>query len=88
VQGNNSSLFGGQKIQVCEQNVEFLGAFSNVRKAPISFVMSIRPSVCPHGSTRLPLDGFAWDLILEFFRKSVEKIQVLLKSDKNNGYFT
>jgi len=23
-----------------------------------------------------------------FFRKSVEKIQVLLKSEKNNGYFT
>jgi hypothetical protein len=27
-------------------------------------------------------------LYLSIFRKSVEKIQVLLKSDKNNGYFT
>ena len=26
--------------------------------------------------------------IWAFFWKSVEKIQVLLKSDKNNGYFT
>jgi hypothetical protein len=25
---------------------------------------------------------------LSIFRKSVEKIQVSLKSDKNNGYFT
>jgi len=25
---------------------------------------------------------------LNIFRKSVEKIQVLLRSDKNNGYFT
>jgi len=24
----------------------------------------------------------------EYFRESVEKIQVLLKSDKNNGYVT
>jgi len=27
-------------------------------------------------------------LYLSIFRKSVEKIQFLLKSDKNNGYFT
>jgi len=27
-------------------------------------------------------------LFLFFFRKSVEKIKVALKSDKNNGYFT
>jgi hypothetical protein len=26
--------------------------------------------------------------ILSFFQKSAEKIQVLLQSDKNNGYFT
>ena len=32
----------------------FLGAFAKLRKAPISFVMS----VCPHATTRLPLDGF------------------------------
>jgi hypothetical protein len=32
----------------------FLGAFSKLRKATISFVMSVRP----HGTTRLPLDGF------------------------------
>ena len=35
-------------------SVTFLGAFAKLRKATIGFVMS----VCPHGTTRLPLDGF------------------------------
>jgi len=60
-----------------------LGAFSKFRKATISFVMSVRLSVRPHGTTRLPLDGFSWDLTFEdfFFFKSVQKSQVPLKSD-------
>jgi len=45
-------------------------------------------SVRSHGTTRLPLDGFSRNLIFTwfFFRKSVEKIQVPLKFDKNNRY--
>jgi len=39
------------------------------------------------GTTRLPLDGFSLNLKF-WFLKSVEVIQVLLQSDKNNGYFT
>jgi len=37
-----------------------LGAFAKLRKATISFVMSVCLSVyvCPHGTTRLPLDRF------------------------------
>jgi hypothetical protein len=27
-------------------------------------------------------------LILEYFRKSIEKIQISLKSDEDDGYFT
>jgi len=42
----------------------FLGAFAKLRKAPVSFFMSVRP----HGTTRLPLDGFAWNLT-EYFSK-------------------
>jgi hypothetical protein len=34
------------------------------------------------------LEDFHEILYLSIFRKSVEKIQVSLKSDKNNGYFT
>ena len=68
--------------------VAFLGAFAKLQNATISFVMSVRPSVCPHRVIRLPLDGFSLNLIFEFFRKCVEAIQVLLKFDKNNGLFT
>jgi hypothetical protein len=42
----------------------------------------------PHGTIRLPFDRFSWNLIFEDFSKIAEKIQVLLKSDKNRGYFT
>ena len=37
----------------------FLGAFAKFRKATISFVMSVRLSVRPHETARLPLDGFS-----------------------------
>ena len=43
-------------------------------------------SVRPYGTTRLPLDGLL--MKFELSSKSVEKIDVSLKSDKNNGYFT
>jgi hypothetical protein len=58
----------------------FIGAFAKFRKATVSFVMSVSPSIRPHGTTWLPLDGFSWNLIFVFSRKSVEKTQVSLKS--------
>jgi hypothetical protein len=65
----------------------FLGAFEKLWKATISFVMSVGPSVrkeklCSHWTYFHEL----W--YLRIFRKSVEKIQVSLNSDKNNWYFT
>jgi hypothetical protein len=65
----------------------FLGAFAKLRKATTCFVMSVCPSVRPHGATRFPLAGFSSNFILEHFSKAVAKIQVSLKSDKNNGYY-
>ena len=41
----------------------FLGAFAELQKLTISFVMSVHP----HGTTRLPLDGFSRNLIFEDF---------------------
>jgi len=50
----------------------FLGAFTKLRKATISFVMSVcpacrllsvSPSVCLHGKPQLPLDGFSCNFI-------------------------
>jgi hypothetical protein len=60
-----------------------LGAFAKLRKATISFVMSVR----------LEQLGFHWTdfhemWYFDIFRKSVQKIQVLLKSDENNWHFT
>jgi hypothetical protein len=63
----------------------FLGVLPKLRKATISFVMSVRLYV------RMEQLGSHWTdfheiWYLYIFRKSVEKIQVLLKSDKNNGH--
>jgi hypothetical protein len=45
----------------------------------------VRPAVRTHGIARLPLDGFLWNLIFEYFRKSADKIQVSLESGKYNA---
>ena len=59
--------------------ISFLGAFAKLRKQTISFVMS----VCPHGTTGLPLDGFSWNFyIWVFFRKCKKKKSVLIKIGK------
>jgi hypothetical protein len=49
--------------------LDFFGAFANLQKATISFVMSVCPSVSPHGTTRFPLDGISWNFIQENFSK-------------------
>jgi hypothetical protein len=71
--------------------VYILVALAKLRKATISFIMRVIPfirlSVC------LPASGPTGRILNTFyirvvFRKSVEKFQDSLKSDKNNGYFT
>ena len=64
---------------------------AELQKASMSFVMSVRPSICL--SVRMEQLGYHWAdfheiLHLNIFRKSFEKIQFSLKSHKNNGYFT
>jgi hypothetical protein len=47
---------------VCLYNARvplLLGAFAEVRKTTVSFVMCVRQSFCPHGTTRLPRDGLS-----------------------------
>jgi len=63
--------------------IQVLGAFTKVLKATMSIVMSVCPSIRPHGTTRLTLDRFSCNLIV--FRKSVENFQGSLKSYKNFG---
>jgi hypothetical protein len=52
----------------------------------VSFVKSLSLYVRPHETSGLPLGGFSWNLSI--FRKSFRKLKFLLKSDKNNGYWT
>jgi hypothetical protein len=62
---------------------EFLGAFAKLPKATISCVyFSVRPSAWNNSASigRIFMKGI--------FRKSVEKIQVPLKSEKNDWNFT
>ena len=61
-----------------------LGAFANLRKATISFAVSISPPVCPYATPRLSLDGFPRNLI-RVFRKSVENIQIRLNLARITG---
>ena len=76
--------------------IQFLGAFEKLRKITTSFVMSVHLSACmsvcpsfrPYGTTRLPLDGFALNLIVEYFSKICREDLRLIKSDKKKGYFT
>jgi len=59
-----------------------------LRKATISFVMSVRPSVCLHEQRGSHWTDIRENLYLIMFRKFIEKIPVSVISDKNNRYFT
>jgi hypothetical protein len=64
----------------------FLGAFAKLRRATIS-LRHVCPSVrMEHLGSHRP--DFHEICYCSIFRKSVQKIKVLLKSDKNYGYFT
>jgi hypothetical protein len=83
IKHNALNSCGGVKVQF----QTFLGTFAKLQKATGSFIMSVCPSI------HMEQFGFHWtdfDKIwyLRFFQKSVKKIQVSLKSDKNNRYFT
>jgi hypothetical protein len=69
-----------------EINKLFLGEFANLHKPTVSFVMPASLSV------RMEKLSSGWidfrNCSLSLFRKSIEKIEVLLKSDKNDVYFT
>jgi len=86
---------GNKFSKTSATEIKFLGAFVKLRKATTSFVASFRPSARPpvHPSVHMEKFGrhkayFHEILYLSIFRKSVEKIQISSKSNKNNGYFT
>jgi hypothetical protein len=73
-------------VQACALDVVFSGEFAKLRKATISFVMSVCVSVRSYEIILLQLDRFSLNLIF-IFRKCVEKIEVSLKSAEINGHF-
>jgi hypothetical protein len=52
---HRESRYECDKTPAAVKEVVFLSAIAKSRKAAVSFVMSVRP----HGTTRLPLDGFS-----------------------------
>jgi len=71
------------------RNVEFLGAFEKLRKATISFAMSVCPSVrssvYPHERSRHPLNGFSLNLVFRgfIFENTHRYVKIhFLKKDK------
>ena len=62
----------------------FVICFRRVRKMTKS---NCELRLSPYETIRLPLDGFWWISYMSFYRKSVHKIEVPLKSVNNKGYF-
>ena len=55
----------------------FLGAFAKYAKTDY-WLRHVCSSVCPHGTTRLPLDGFSLNLIFEYFSKMCQEISSII----------
>jgi len=66
----------------------FIGAFGKLRKVTVSFFMSVRLSIRPHGKLGFHCTDFPEIEYLKIFRKYGEKIKVSLKSDNNDGRFS
>ena len=62
-----SEIRAEQINTLCDRNIELLGAFAELRKATADFVVYVRPSVPPHGTIRIPLDGFSLNMTEHIF---------------------
>jgi len=61
-----------------------LGAFAKLRKA--TKLRHDCPSVCPHGSTRFPLEGIALNFIFAYFWKNCRQDSRFITIGQNNEY--
>jgi len=55
-------------------------AFATFRKPTISFIMSVHPSVRPDRTTRLPLHGFPWKFVFEYFSEICRENSSFIKN--------
>ena len=65
-----------EKLTQIALTASFLGALAKLRKKRLRHV---RPSVCPHGTTRLPLDRLSRNLIFETTSKLCPENSSLIK---------
>ena len=85
----NMLYYKYHKSKCTNPNSRHYAGLQNCEKRLLaSSCLSISPSVCPHGTVLLRLDGLSWNLIFEDFSKTVEKIQFSLRYHKNNRYCT
>jgi len=64
-----------------------MGVVAKLRKANISFVISVRPFVRPSPTARIFMSFEIW-VLLRKKKLLFAKIQVTLKSDNNDRHFT
>jgi hypothetical protein len=83
---NHASSHGISLWKLYVTSSSFLGASAKLRKATISLVMYVCPSV--HKELGPYWTDFHEILYLSAFLKSGDKVQFSLKSDKNNWNFT
>jgi len=84
-----NGIYTGASITIwnkCGLSDWLLGALAKLRKRQLA--MSVCLSVCPHATTRLPLDAFSWNLVFGYFSKICRENEFSFKSDKNKGYVT
>jgi len=53
--------------------------YAKFQNGTISFIMSVHPSICLNRTTWLPLDGFSWNLIFEYFSKLYQENSCFIK---------
>jgi hypothetical protein len=57
----------------------FLGAFAKFRKSTGSFILSLRLSIRPHETIRLPQEEFSFSSVLEYNSKICQENSYFIK---------
>ena len=70
-------------------SVAFDGALTKLRKVTFSFIISVCPSIRPHGTPWFPLEALSLNFMFEYLLKICrEKSTNVKKPDNKNRYFT
>ena len=78
-------MFCFTEVKLFRNYYVFLDAFAKLRKATISFVMSVHPSICPRGTTWLPIDGFSLNFIYEYFSNICRENSSFIKIEQEQS---